>query len=459
MGLEQILGSAPATTLAGAINNAVTTFSITSGTGWPTGSPGPFVATIDRGLATEEKILVTSRSGTSLSGITRAYDGSTAQAHANLAVIEHTLSAVMLAEVNRIANEQIAVALYAAGTTVANSSKVTGEGNPRYVRDAAGKMTWGPGSGAVDVQLQRLQADMLELQDEMRFLRATNVQVISARVSGDSVDRFNVDASGKQQWGSGAGAVDTNLYRVSADKLKTDDAFEVAGGFTALGTAVVTGLMTASNFRSGTGSPEGVVTAPVGTVFERTDGGVSTALYIKETGAGNTGWAPLVTTPTRLLYKNFADVASSTVGNQDLGSTTVAANLCQTGDVIRVTAWGEAFKTGSLGGGFSSRLKIGTTVYFSDSSPQNISPGSNYRWYVVFNIGFVTQSSQRMFGIQDWMGATTSLNPDLGTQAGSDVATENFSTSKTLAMVASITAGDGVTTVTEKGMLVERLVS
>jgi len=40
----------------------------------------------------------------------------------------------------------------------------------------------------------------------------------------------------------------------------------------------------------GTGSPEGVVTAPVGSLFSRVDGGAGTVFYVKETGAGNTGW-------------------------------------------------------------------------------------------------------------------------------------------------------------------------
>lgn len=42
---------------------------------------------------------------------------------------------------------------------------------------------------------------------------------------------------------------------------------------------------------SGTGSPEGVVSAPVGRIFTRTDGGVGSTLYVKETGSGNTGWS------------------------------------------------------------------------------------------------------------------------------------------------------------------------
>ena len=40
----------------------------------------------------------------------------------------------------------------------------------------------------------------------------------------------------------------------------------------------------------GTGTPEGAVTAPVGSLFSRTDGGAGTVFYVKESGSGNTGW-------------------------------------------------------------------------------------------------------------------------------------------------------------------------
>lgn len=47
----------------------------------------------------------------------------------------------------------------------------------------------------------------------------------------------------------------------------------------------------AAMFHSGTGSPEGVVVAPVGAIYLRDDGGVGTTLYVKEAdGTGNTGW-------------------------------------------------------------------------------------------------------------------------------------------------------------------------
>lgn len=40
----------------------------------------------------------------------------------------------------------------------------------------------------------------------------------------------------------------------------------------------------------GTGTPEAAVTAVVGSIFSRTDGGAGTSFYVKESGSGNTGW-------------------------------------------------------------------------------------------------------------------------------------------------------------------------
>lgn len=41
---------------------------------------------------------------------------------------------------------------------------------------------------------------------------------------------------------------------------------------------------------SGAGVPNGVVTAPVGSLYLNTTGGAGTTLYVKESGTGNTGW-------------------------------------------------------------------------------------------------------------------------------------------------------------------------
>lgn len=40
----------------------------------------------------------------------------------------------------------------------------------------------------------------------------------------------------------------------------------------------------------GSGSPESVLTAPIGSIYGRTDGGANTSFYVKESGTGNTGW-------------------------------------------------------------------------------------------------------------------------------------------------------------------------
>ena len=53
---------------------------------------------------------------------------------------------------------------------------------------------------------------------------------------------------------------------------------------------VVRGMLSRRDI-SGEGSPEGVVAAPVGTIYLRVDGGADTTLYVKESGTGNTGWA------------------------------------------------------------------------------------------------------------------------------------------------------------------------
>jgi len=50
------------------------------------------------------------------------------------------------------------------------------------------------------------------------------------------------------------------------------------------------GLVSGPRWSSGTGSPETVVTAPIGSLYSNLSGGASTTLYVKTSGTGNTGW-------------------------------------------------------------------------------------------------------------------------------------------------------------------------
>lgn len=79
-------------------------------TNWPTGVAYPFYIVIDRGLASEEKILCESRSGDTLTvyddGITngRGADDTTITAHSNNAAVEHVFTATDADEANAHVN-------------------------------------------------------------------------------------------------------------------------------------------------------------------------------------------------------------------------------------------------------------------------------------------------------------------------------------------------------------------
>jgi hypothetical protein len=66
----------------------------------------------------------------------------------------------------------------------------------------------------------------------------------------------------------------------------------VIGSVLTNGTVTQNTIDTASKWieKWGTGTPEGVVAAGIGSIFHRTDGGAGTSLYIKEAGASTTGW-------------------------------------------------------------------------------------------------------------------------------------------------------------------------
>ena len=86
-------------------------------------------------------------------------------------------------------------------------------------------------------------------------------------------------------WHDTDAGVTDNTYRMTNT---ADDEMTFSGSLTVNGILKVSG--TAATWSSGTGTPEAVVTAPVGSMFTRTDGGTGTTLYVKETGTGNTGW-------------------------------------------------------------------------------------------------------------------------------------------------------------------------
>ena len=83
---------------------------------------------------------------------------------------------------------------------------------------------------------------------------------------------------------NGGSTISDNKDCVLAFKAPNQvDGEEITPSKVALGSA-------GPSWTNGTGSPESVVTAPVGSLYSRTDGGAGTTLYVKESGIGNTGW-------------------------------------------------------------------------------------------------------------------------------------------------------------------------
>jgi len=107
MALKEFAGAAAATRLAGSLASGTTTsFAVLTGGGstYPNGATAPFVVVIDRATSLEEKILVATRSGDTFTGLTRGYDGTSAQAHSAQATVEHVIDAATLTEVNAHVN-------------------------------------------------------------------------------------------------------------------------------------------------------------------------------------------------------------------------------------------------------------------------------------------------------------------------------------------------------------------
>jgi len=97
-------GAAPACTLTNSITAGDTSALLTGDvTNWTTTASGPFFMVIDPGLSTEEKVLVGSRSGSSLSSITRGVDGTTAASHNAGATCYPVFTAVDADQANAVA--------------------------------------------------------------------------------------------------------------------------------------------------------------------------------------------------------------------------------------------------------------------------------------------------------------------------------------------------------------------
>ena len=99
-------GGGTSTVLVTAMGSSDTSFTISSATGWP-GTPGNnFIVVVDRGTSSEEKILCSQNSGTTVTVASsgRGYDGTSATAHNQSATVSLCGGAVDFDEANQVAH-------------------------------------------------------------------------------------------------------------------------------------------------------------------------------------------------------------------------------------------------------------------------------------------------------------------------------------------------------------------
>lgn len=97
MTVRHFIDNAPAVTLSATIDNAVASFAVSSLVGFPTSFP--YNATVDRGTASAEQMLVTNTVGLTVY-VNRNINGLGAYSHTTGATFEHTADAIDFAEAN-----------------------------------------------------------------------------------------------------------------------------------------------------------------------------------------------------------------------------------------------------------------------------------------------------------------------------------------------------------------------
>jgi len=107
----------------------------------------------------------------------------------------------------------------------------------------------------------------------------------------NTIQNINAGASNLVEITSGRSTVIINCAGVVTDS-GGEFTVQIAGSqlLPDAGIKVVGAYFNTALWTSGTGTPEGSVTAVVGSLYTRLDGGAGTTLYVKQSGTGNTGW-------------------------------------------------------------------------------------------------------------------------------------------------------------------------
>lgn len=169
---------------------------------------------------------------------------------------------------------------------------------------------------------------------------AQKIELYETRTDGSNYERLTITA-----------AAGTNQIKPEAAGTGTASAAEywtTAGGV---------------RLMAGSGTPEGVKDAPVGTLYQRTDGAEGTVLYAKESGTGNTGWVAYGAATAGEGGGGLTNIVSGVTG----GDLTLAATLTDPRTVTFQDASGTVALTSDLSAYQSSDATL-TALAGLDSS-------------------------------------------------------------------------------------------
>jgi hypothetical protein len=312
---RQYVGGAVATKLNGPITNATTAIAVLDASTYPSGATA-FVIAIDRGLATEEKVLCVRTGGSNtLTATTRGFDGTSAVAHVDAAVVEHVLDAATIDEVNLFANTMTTNGDLLSRTAGAPSRLAIGN-TGQQLGIASALPSWQPGysswatTTARDAGITAPGLGMLALTTDTGTLwRYNGTAWVQHAV-------FVVCTSSTRP----TGFESLMIYETDTDRLMQHN----SAGWVIISEPTQTYTPTATNMTVGTG---GTLTG----TFKRSDGWIDLQIYavLGSSGFSVTGnpifslpsGSPAIQPPTTLELTKGQVILNDSTGNLWYGST------------------------------------------------------------------------------------------------------------------------------------------
>lgn len=137
-----------------------------------------------------------------------------------------------------------------------------------------------------DSNLRYVSATESELHDNLRITNSGRI-FLPAGTESTPAFTFSTDNLGMFEDSTGGlGFVVGGDQQVRVSVGLFDVYTNTVFGFSAAPGTSVSGI----TWRQGAGTPEGTITAPVGSFYLRNNGATNSTFYVKETGSGNTGW-------------------------------------------------------------------------------------------------------------------------------------------------------------------------